>query len=74
VRCPVLALVGEQDVVAPAKPTVQALSGAEERAGTVTVQVLPGEKLLVPGPTDAKPAVDAVRTALEAWLGELARQ
>lgn len=77
-RCPVLALVGEQDVVAPAKATVQALSRAvarsPEEAPTVTVQVLSGLERLIPGPPGVEPEVEPVLSALEAWLRELERQ
>jgi len=77
-RCPVLALVGEQDVVAPAKATVQALSRAVARSGTpspgaVTVQVLSGRELLIPGPPGVEPEAEPVWAAMEAWLGELER-
>lgn len=76
VRCPVLAVVGEKDAVAPADATVRALSAS---GAPVTVRVLPGADFLLAVPPGERlpgvtPAAQAVLPALEAWLIELPAQ
>ncbi len=81
VRCPVLALVGERDVLAPASTTAQALSAGMKQSpvpqgGAVTVRVVSGARSLIPAsgkPSEAESVMPALN-AMSGWLDAFSPQ